>query len=43
MPFMSWERIGLLTPIAAFTINAACINIIADITGSVDVGKLADS
>ncbi len=39
---MPGERIDLPSAIAAFTINAACINIIDDITGSAEVGKLAD-
>jgi hypothetical protein len=43
MPFMPKERIDLLNAIAAFTTNAAPISIIADITGSLDVGKFADS
>ncbi len=43
VPFIPQERIDLRSVIAAaFTINAASINIIDDITGSVDVGKLAE-
>ena len=43
VPFIPQERIDLRSVIAAFTINAASINIIDNITGSMDVGKLADS
>ena len=42
VPFIPQERIDLRSVIAAFTINAASINIIDDITGSVDGGKLAE-
>lgn len=42
IPFIPEERIDPPSAIAAFTINAACINIIDDITGAVEVTKLAD-
>lgn len=41
-PFMPWETIDLPTALAAFTINAAYVNRIEDISGSVEVGKYAD-
>lgn len=41
-PFIPEERIDLPSAIAAFTINAAYVNHIEDITGSIEVGKLAD-
>jgi predicted amidohydrolase YtcJ len=41
-PFFPEERIDLPAAIAAFTINAAYVNHIDDITGSIEVGKLAD-
>lgn len=41
-PFYPEERIDLPSAIAAFTINAAYVNHIDDITGSIEVGKLAD-
>ncbi len=41
-PFFPEERIDLPSAIAAFTINAAYVNHIDDITGSVEAGKLAD-
>ena len=41
-PFYPEERIDLPSAIAAFTINAAYVNNIDDITGSIEVGKLAD-
>ncbi|MFQ6006626.1 MAG: amidohydrolase [Woeseia sp.] len=41
-PFYPEERIDLPSAIAAFTINAAYVNNIDDVTGSVEVGKLAD-
>jgi len=41
-PFYPEERIDLPSAIAAFTINAAYVNHIDDVTGSVEVGKLAD-
>lgn len=41
-PFIPEERIDLPTAIAAFTINAAYVNHIDNITGSIEVGKLAD-
>ena len=40
--FYPEERIDLPSAIAAFTINAAYVNHIDDITGSIEVGKLAD-
>ncbi len=40
--FYPGERIDLPSAIAAFTINAAYVNQIDDITGSIEVGKLAD-
>jgi hypothetical protein len=41
-PFLPAERIGLNEAIAAYTINAAYLNAIDDMTGSVEVGKYAD-
>ncbi len=41
-PFYPDERIDLPSAIAAFTINAAYVNHIDDITGSIEAGKLAD-
>lgn len=41
-PFYPEERIDLPSAIAAFTINAAYVNHIDDITGSIEAGKLAD-
>lgn len=41
-PFVTEERIDLPSAISAFTINAAYVNHIEDITGSIEVGKLAD-
>jgi predicted amidohydrolase YtcJ len=41
-PFIPDERIDLPTAIAAFTINAAYVNQIDDITGSIEPGKMAD-
>ena len=41
-PFYPEERIDLPSAIAAFTINAAYVNNIDDITGSVEAGKFAD-
>lgn len=42
VPFIPEESINLPSAIAAFTINAAFVNTIDDITGSVETGKLAD-
>jgi len=36
------ERIDLASAIAAFTINAAFVNRLEDLTGSIEVGKYAD-
>jgi hypothetical protein len=41
-PFIPEERIDLPSAIAAFTINAAYVNQIDSVTGSIEVGKLAD-
>jgi predicted amidohydrolase YtcJ len=41
-PFLPGERIELDEAIAAYTINAAYLNVIDDMTGSVEVGKYAD-
>jgi hypothetical protein len=41
-PFMPHETIDLATALAAFTINAAYVNGIDDVSGSIGVGKLAD-
>ena len=41
-PFMPHETIDLATALAAFTINAAYVNGIDDVSGSISVGKLAD-
>ena len=41
-PFMPHETIDLATALAAFTINSAYVNGIDDVSGSIDVGKLAD-
>lgn len=40
--FMPQETIDLATALAAFTINSAYINGIDEISGSIEVGKLAD-
>jgi predicted amidohydrolase YtcJ len=40
--FLPEERIDLPTAIAGFTINAAYVNHLDDVTGSIEVGKLAD-
>jgi predicted amidohydrolase YtcJ len=40
--FLPEERIDLPTAIAAFTINAAYVNHLDDVTGSIEVGKYAD-
>lgn len=41
-PFMPEETIDLATALAAFTINSAYVNGIDDVSGSIEVGKLAD-
>jgi predicted amidohydrolase YtcJ len=41
-PFMPHETIDLATALAAFTINAAYVNGIDNVSGSIEVGKLAD-
>jgi len=41
-PFMPHETIDLATALAAFTINSAYVNGINDISGSIEVGNLAD-
>ena len=41
-PFLSWECLDLPTAIAAFTMGSAVVNHLDDITGSIEVGKLAD-
>ena len=41
-PFMPHETIDLATALAAFTINSAYVNGIDDVSGSIDVGNLAD-
>jgi len=40
--FLPEERIDLPTAIAGFTINAAYVNHLDDVTGSIEVGKYAD-
>ena len=40
--FLPQERIDLETAIAGFTINSAFVNHLDDVTGSIEVGKLAD-
>ncbi|HET7235582.1 MAG TPA: amidohydrolase [Actinomycetota bacterium] len=40
--FLPDERIDLPAAIAGFTINAAYVNHLDDVTGSIEVGKLAD-
>lgn len=40
--FIAEERIDLDTTLAAFTINAAFVNKIENITGSIEIGKAAD-
>ena len=41
-PFMPHETVDLATALAAFTINSAYVNGIDDVSGSIEVGKLAD-
>ncbi len=41
-PFLPEERVGLHDALAAFTINAAYVNLHEDRTGSIEVGKRAD-
>ncbi|HEX9123500.1 MAG TPA: amidohydrolase family protein [Actinomycetota bacterium] len=41
-PFYPDERIDLPTAIAAFTMGSAYVNHLDDVTGSIEVGKLAD-
>jgi predicted amidohydrolase YtcJ len=41
-PFLPGERLDLPTAIAGFTINSAYVNHLDDVTGSIEVGKLAD-
>jgi len=41
-PFMPHETIDLATALAAFTINAAYVKGIEEVSGSIEVGKLAD-
>ncbi|MDX1480372.1 MAG: amidohydrolase family protein [Woeseiaceae bacterium] len=40
--FMPWETIDLPTALAAFTINAAYVNNIEQVSGSIEPGKYAD-
>ena len=40
--FLPNERIDLATAIAGFTMNAAYVNHLDDVTGSIRVGKFAD-
>ena len=40
--FLPHERIDLATAIAGFTTNAAYVNHLDDVTGSIEVGKFAD-
>ena len=40
--FLPEERVDLVTAIAGFTINAAYVNHLDDVTGSIEVGKSAD-
>jgi len=41
-PFLPEERIGLATAVDGFTINSAYVNHLDHVTGSIEVGKLAD-
>ncbi len=41
-PFLPDERLGLPEAIAAFTMGSAYVNHLDDVTGSIEVGKLAD-
>jgi hypothetical protein len=41
-PFIPDERIDLPTAIAAYTIGAAYVNHLDELTGSIEIGKLAD-
>ena len=41
-PFLPEERLDLPTAIAGFTINAAYVNHLDDLTGSIEMGKRAD-
>ncbi|MFB3738189.1 MAG: amidohydrolase [Candidatus Velamenicoccus archaeovorus] len=41
-PFLPDERLDLPTAIAAFTMGSAYVNHLDDVTGSIEVGKLAD-
>ena len=40
--FVDHERIGLADAIAAYTINGAYVNFMDEVSGSIEVGKLAD-
>jgi predicted amidohydrolase YtcJ len=40
--FLSEERLDLATALAAYTIGSAFVNHLDDVTGSIEVGKLAD-
>jgi len=41
-PFLPAERLTLEEAIAAFTLGSAYVNHLDDVTGSIEVGKLAD-
>ncbi|HEY7659452.1 MAG TPA: amidohydrolase [Actinomycetota bacterium] len=41
-PFLPAERVDLATALAAFTINAAFVNHLDDMTGTIEPGKMAD-
>ncbi|MAJ87879.1 MAG: amidohydrolase, partial [Cellvibrionales bacterium TMED148] len=40
--FIDQERIGLAEAIAAYTINGAYVNFMEEVSGSIEIGKLAD-
>ncbi len=41
-PFLPGERVDLATALTAFTLGSAFVNHLDDVTGSIEVGKLAD-
>ena len=41
-PFLPEQAIDLATSLAAYTAGSACVNHLDDVTGTIEVGKLAD-